>query len=152
MTLTICQFVWAEKGKKRKRRRERKKERKKKKFFVCFSIQIPMSPMRPGLPISGLQIEISKLGPVSRPDPGLPNLGPRPLRGFAKTGFCPPGPARRSTFASPLHSTAEATRTSFPSALPKTSKKYLNLELLLLFFVVFTCIGKKPSCWIREEI
>jgi len=56
-------------------KKERKKERKRK-YFVCFSIHIPMSPMRPGLPISGLQIEIPKLGPVSRPDPGLPKVGP----------------------------------------------------------------------------
>jgi len=60
--------------------------------------------------------------------------------------FPPPGPARRSTFASPLHSRSNSDFLSFCTAK--------NVEEIFEFgvhVVVFSCIGRKPSCWIREE-
>jgi hypothetical protein len=66
--LGIIYYISLDPKEKRKKEggKKRKKERKKEKEnILCFSFHIPMSPMRPGLPISGLQIEIPKLGPGS---------------------------------------------------------------------------------------
>jgi hypothetical protein len=136
------------KEKKNEGKKERKEERKKKKNILCFSIEIPMSPMRPGLPISGLQIEIPKLGPGSWPDPVFLKWAPR-LNGLS---LPPHPPAQRDARSSLRRCTAEATRTSFSFCTAKNVEAIFEFGVELVVYVVFTCIGKKPSCWIREEI